>query len=255
VIGGEPVLRPGPTAPGTVFEVRDGVNVVRMPPWRGRLQVAEPPRILGDVRVGAAVSVAPGAWAGGWGTELIVRNIAICDTPVPDAACRNATPNELGGPVRPGEHVFGAVDEGRWAIPYATPDGNIPRPAILLYVPPGRASTHAARPAGPTTAYGTPVRVAPNRYRTRASVPARATRHSRRLVLGTARCAVACVARLVAFGSGGAISQETLVTNGARRLSVPPATFPRRARDIRVTVEILDTPVRVSRRVTLPRRR
>src|SRR5690242_6974738 len=66
------VYLPGETAPGTVFEFRDGADVQRSPVWQGRVANTAPPTITGALYgIGHATPVA-GTWTGGWGNDLSV---------------------------------------------------------------------------------------------------------------------------------------------------------------------------------------
>lgn len=87
---------PGPTAAGTTFEVTttsaDGTTATgRSPVWRGRVAAGTPPTVTGEPRIGRAVSVAPGAWTGGWGDEFSVPGLRACRTPEA-TDCRQVAP-------------------------------------------------------------------------------------------------------------------------------------------------------------------
>ena len=71
--GAEPLLRPGPTRPGTVFEAiatYDGRTYsARSAVWLGTVRAIAPPRLTGRPAVGATVTARKARWSGGWQTD------------------------------------------------------------------------------------------------------------------------------------------------------------------------------------------
>ena len=111
-------LTPGPTAAGTVFEVRATVGgaerSARSPAWRGHLAVATPPTLDGEVRIGRPVAARPGTFSGGWGDDVQILGVRACRTPTA-GDCRDLTPGGSGSAV-----VDPSV-AGWWVGPYAAP--------------------------------------------------------------------------------------------------------------------------------------
>ncbi len=149
-----PILKVGDEAPGTTFvATQDGVST-RSNPWRGRLRVAVPPRVEGEVRAGSRVRPVAATWEGGWGREQDSLQLQVCDTPegggcfvIADGVSTQCEPN--GGRVLGPEHV------GRWLrVLNARFDQNQPRSLVLYPAPeavppmepaPGRAAAVVGR--------------------------------------------------------------------------------------------------------------
>lgn len=90
-IGTDTTLRPGPTAPGTTFEVRAtssaGTVVARTAAWTGRVTAVTAPTVTGEVRIGRRLASAPAAWTGGWGDERDLVDFRACPTADGGAGC------------------------------------------------------------------------------------------------------------------------------------------------------------------------
>lgn len=79
---GQQMLRVGNPVAGTAYDATvtgNGMSITRRSdPWRGTLRVTRNPRVTGAVRVGSLVRPRPARWAGGWGFERPLLQLAAC---------------------------------------------------------------------------------------------------------------------------------------------------------------------------------
>lgn len=158
---GERRLRVGDAEPGTVFKVTasDSRTTIteRSDPYRGPRAVAEPPRIEGDLRVGALVRPIEGSWEGGWGGEPPIFQLQACrDEAGTECKVISATPYwdrcpGTGAVLAPRyEGWWVRVADHRWARRPAFPAFAVRRPEDLTaYTPSPITATATAGPIRP----------------------------------------------------------------------------------------------------------
>lgn len=92
-----PTGRPLDLRAGTRVEALAGGAVTRTATWTGRLTATAPPAISGTAATSERVTIVPGAWTGGWGTEVDRLGAIACKTPdAIDFTCRSLTPKPDG---------------------------------------------------------------------------------------------------------------------------------------------------------------
>jgi len=232
------VVFPGETPAGTVFEAvattGDVETKARTRAWQGRVQATSAPTLQGEAAAGKTVTVAQGAWAGGWGP---VPELATLDDIY---ACRNPAGTDCWL-IEYGSTV--ALDP-RWAGWYlfaqerhyagsAVCHSAFGCAAHALLVPApfrgelrtgatlARSSALGPVTAPPPAAAPPPVVTARKVKAPSASIRARAVRRNGRLVVGRVRCETRCTVRLRVSGGNRRKVDRTFVMTGVKRLTVP----------------------------------
>lgn len=72
---------PGPTAVGTVFELRTAQGTKRSPAWQGQVASTAPPSITGQLYGTGSAQPVAGTWTGGWGDDISSLHLSACLTP------------------------------------------------------------------------------------------------------------------------------------------------------------------------------
>jgi hypothetical protein len=213
------ILNPGPEPAGTAFvaSVRlGGHTYTARVTWHGQVRSVAPPRVIGPTRFGAHVTVAAGAWTGGWGDEFDQLGLEACRTPSGTGCvvlsggqygCPGQPPNATVGGWLPGMYLFAfdlrvARDGACAGVGYAYPGAIRPWPVSQI-------ATRSS-PSGPVT--GPP--------RPTVSILRRARLHAGRVLVAAVQCSTVCHVWLDAFGAASGSSGRTTVT-GSATVGVP----------------------------------
>jgi hypothetical protein len=213
------ILDPGPEPAGTVFVATDtarGRTYSARVKWQGRVTNLAPPSIVGAPRFGTHVTVAAGAWAGGWGTESDQVGVEACQTPQAtgcvvlsggEYGCPGQPPNATVGGWLPGMYLFAfdlrvARDAACAGVGYSYPGAVRPWPVNQV--------TARSAPAGPVTGPSRP------------TVMILATAHVRygRLLVAHVHCSTRCRVWLSAF-DGESSSGARVAVTGTATVGVP----------------------------------
>jgi hypothetical protein len=234
---------PGPEPAGTSFQLTENVDgqsfSAGSPQWNGALTVAQPPTIVGELRVGNVASPSPATWTGGFGPTTDTVGIEACRQPTTGSCVLLSDTNNAFAPHdSPNTRIGGwftgwflrAFDQHAQGFPIAGVGLGGP---LTGYAPPAaNALTSVSAAVGPIAGPPAPT-VHPLRH---------AVIRGRTVLLSRVRCASRCPVVFFGLPRGGPIVGVRAVAGHGESLVGVPVSDLRGRRRISFAVQVSGGP-------------